>query len=81
MTTLGADSPPPARDLRDAAMGVLARTLSPRYLEEHTLLPLGVDDDGAVLLAVSGVPDWTVLDELSRLFKRPIRLVEHAAGA
>ncbi len=61
-------------------MGELARTLSPRYLEEHTLLPLGVDDEGAVLLAVSGVPDVTVLDELSRLYERPIRLVEHSAG-
>ena len=74
------DAPPPARDLRDAAIGVLARRLSPRYLEEHTLLPLGVDDDGALVLAVGAAPDSTVLDELGRLFERPIRLVQHAIG-
>ncbi|MBC7843168.1 MAG: type II/IV secretion system protein [Gemmatimonadaceae bacterium] len=74
------DAPPPARDLRDAAAGVLARRLSPRYLEEHTLLPLGVDDDGALVVAVGAPPDATVLDELGRLYERPIRFVEHAIG-
>ena len=80
MTVLHDDAPPPARDLRDAAIGVLARRLSPRYLEEHTVLPLGVDTDGALVLAVGAVPDSTVLDELGRLFERPIRLVEHPIG-
>ncbi len=80
MTLVRDDAPPPARDLRDAATGVLARRLSPRYLEEHTLLPLGVDDDGALVLAVGVAPDSTVLDELGRLFERPIRLVEHPIG-
>ena len=80
MTVLHGDAPPPARDLRDAAIGVLARRLSPRYLEEHTLLPLGVDSDGALVLAVGATPDSTVLDELGRLFERPIRLVEHPVG-
>lgn len=69
-----------ARDLREAATGEYARRLSPRYLEEHTLVPLGVDPDGTVVLAVAEPPDVTVLDELSRLFDRPLRLVEHAAG-
>ena len=74
------EAPPPARDLRDAAIGPLARRLSPRYLEEHTVLPLGVDADGALVLAVGARPDSTVLDELGRLFERPIRLVEHPIG-
>ena len=68
------------RDLRDAATGLLARRLSPRYLEQHTVLPLGVADDGAVVLAVGHTPDVTVLDELSRLFERPIRVVEYPIG-
>ena len=80
MTVLHDEAPPPARDLRDAAVGVLARRLSPRYLEEHTLLPLGVDADGALVVAVGGAPDATVLDELGRLFERPIRLVQHPIG-
>jgi general secretion pathway protein E len=80
VTVLEHDAPPPARDLRDAATGTLARRLSPRYLEEHTVLPLGVDTDGAVVLAVGDAPNSTVIDELGRLFERPIRLVQHPAG-
>ncbi len=80
MTVVTEDAPPPARDLRDAAIGVLARRLSPRYLEEHTLLPLGVDDGGALVVAVGAPPDATVLDELGRLYERPIRFVEHPIG-
>lgn len=80
MTVLHEDAPPPARDLRDAAIGVLARRLSPRYLEEHSVLPLGVDDAGILVLAVGAQPDSTVLDELGRLFERPIRIVEHPIG-
>ena len=80
MTLADHDAPALVRDLRDAATSVLARKLSPRYLEEHSLLPLGVDDDGAVVVAVGGALDVTVLDELGRLFGRPIRLVEHAIG-
>jgi len=59
---------------------MLARRLSPRYLEEHTLLPLGVDDAGALVLAVGATPDSTVLDELGRLFGRQIRVIQHPAG-
>lgn len=80
MTLVHEDAPPPARDLRDAATGVLARRLSPRYLEEHSVLPLGVDEDGALVLAVGDAPDSTVLDELGRLYERPIRLVQHPIG-
>jgi general secretion pathway protein E len=80
VTLVHDDAPPPARDLRDAATGVLARRLSPRYLEEHTLLPLGVDPDGALVVAVGDAPDSTVLDELGRLFERPVRLVQHPIG-
>ena len=70
----------PATDLRDAAAGALARQLSPRYLEEHCLLPLGVDADGALMLAVTTDPDATVLDELRRFYERPTRLVLYPAG-
>ncbi len=80
MTIVRDEAPPPARDLRDAATGALARRLSPRYLEEHSVLPLGVDDDGALVLAVGAPPDSTVLDELGRLFERPIRFVQHPVG-
>jgi len=61
-------------DLRAAAAGALAARLSPRYLEEHCLIPLQVDDD--TLTAAAGKPlDPTVLDELSRIFDRPVRVV------
>ena len=62
--------------LRDAASGPLAAELSVRYMEEHALLPLSVDDDGVLVVACGVVPDPTVTDELARRFKRPVRLVE-----
>jgi general secretion pathway protein E len=68
------------RDLREAANGPLAARLSPRYLDEHCLLPLGIDADGALATAVGGPIDATVIDELMRLFGRPLRLVELPAG-
>jgi type II secretory ATPase GspE/PulE/Tfp pilus assembly ATPase PilB-like protein len=67
-------------DLRAAATGELALRLSPRYLDEHCLLPLGIADDGAVITAVGRTLDPTVTDELSRLFRRPLRLVPHPAA-
>ena len=70
----------PARDLRAAASGPLAMELSPRYLDEHCLIPLGIDPDGALATAVGGEIDPTVSDELIRLFGRPLRLVEMHAG-
>ena len=70
----------PARDLREAANGPLARRLSTRYLDEHCLLPLGLEPDGALATAVGGPLEPTVMDELSRLFGAPLRLIEMPAG-
>ena len=70
----------PLPDLRAAALGELALRLSPRYLDEHCLLPLGIGDDGALITAVGRPLDPTVTDELSRLFRRPLRLVQHPAA-
>ena len=67
-------------DLRAAASGELALRLSPRYLDEHCLLPLGIGDDGALITAVGRPLDPTVTDELSRLYRRPLRLVQHPAA-
>jgi general secretion pathway protein E len=67
-------------DLREAANGPLASRLSPRYLDEHCVLPLGIDADGAMATAVGGPLDPTVSDELSRLFGRRLRLIEMPAG-
>ncbi|MCI0433743.1 MAG: GspE/PulE family protein [Gemmatimonadetes bacterium] len=68
------------RDLRQAAAGPLAARLSARYLDEHCLLPLGIDADGALMTAVGGPLDPTVSDELARLFGRRLRLIEMPAG-
>jgi type II secretory ATPase GspE/PulE/Tfp pilus assembly ATPase PilB-like protein len=70
----------PLPDLRAAAAGELAMRLSPRYLDEHCLLPLGIDDAGAVVTATGGPVDPTVTDELARLFRRPLRLVSYPAA-
>lgn len=69
-----------SRDLREAAGGPLALRLSPRYLEEHCLIPLAIDADGALATAVGGPVDEGVQDELSRIFRRPLRLIEVPAG-
>jgi general secretion pathway protein E len=69
-----------AKDLREAANGPLAARLSPRYLDEHCLLPLAIDAEGAVATAVAGAIDATVRDELVRVFGRPLRLIEMPAG-
>ncbi|HUQ81736.1 MAG TPA: GspE/PulE family protein, partial [Gemmatimonadaceae bacterium] len=70
----------PLPDLRAAASGELALRLSPRYLDEHCVLPLGVGEDGALITAVGRPLDPTVTDELSRLYRRPLRLVQHPAA-
>jgi type II secretory ATPase GspE/PulE/Tfp pilus assembly ATPase PilB-like protein len=75
-----AQGSPPLPDLRTAASGELALRLSPRYLDEHCLLPLGIGDDGEVILAVGRPLDPTVTDELTRLFRRPLRLVQLPAA-
>jgi len=70
------DAPRQARDLRDAAAGPLARRLSPKYLEEHCLLPLEVDDAGYLVVAAGAALDPTTVDELCWTFERRVRLVE-----
>jgi type II secretory ATPase GspE/PulE/Tfp pilus assembly ATPase PilB-like protein len=67
-------------DLRAAASGPLAARLSPRYLEEHCLIPLAIDADGALTAAAGRPLDATVVDELARLFDRPVRLVDAPAA-
>ena len=69
-----------SRDLREAAGGPLASRLSPRYLEEHCLIPLGIDPDGTLATAIGGPIDSGVEDELSRIFQRKLRLVDVPAG-
>jgi type II secretion system protein E len=54
--------------------------VSPKYLEEHTLLPLGVEDDGSLMVAVSGPLDPAVADELSQTYGRRISVVEVPAA-
>jgi type II secretory ATPase GspE/PulE/Tfp pilus assembly ATPase PilB-like protein len=70
----------PLPDLRTAAAGELALRLSPRYLDEHCLLPLGIDRDGTLITAIGRQVDPTVTDELTRLFRRPLRLVQYPAA-
>ncbi|MEO5904052.1 MAG: GspE/PulE family protein [Gemmatimonadaceae bacterium] len=69
-----------ARDLREAAGGALASRLSPRYLEEHCLIPLGIADDGLLEIAVGSGLDASVADELSRLYKKKLRAVQVPPG-
>jgi len=70
---------PASRDLRQAAAASLARRLSPKYLEEHCLLPLEIDTSGALVVAVGGTLDPGTTDELSLFYERPLRLVTVAA--
>ena len=67
-------------DLRAAAAGALAARLSPRYLEEHRLIPLEIDANGVLTVAAGKVLDATVLDELSRVFERPVRAIPAEAA-
>jgi type II secretory ATPase GspE/PulE/Tfp pilus assembly ATPase PilB-like protein len=62
-------------DLRAAAAGPLAARLSPRYLEEHCLIPVAVEQDGTLTTAAGKTLDSVVVDELARLFARPVRIV------
>jgi len=70
---------PASRDLRRAAAGPLARRLSPKYLEEHCLLPLEIDGTGELVVAVGGPLDPSTQDELGLLYERPLRFVEVAS--
>ncbi|MGH7696016.1 MAG: hypothetical protein ACRENH_13605, partial [Gemmatimonadaceae bacterium] len=65
-----------AQDLREAAAGEWAQRLSPRYLDQHCLLPLGVSDDRSLLVAAGEPVSQSTLDELELLFDKPIRIVE-----
>jgi general secretion pathway protein E len=69
-----------ATDLRAGAAGPLARRLSPKYLEEHCLVPLSMTDAGELLVAAGAPLDPTVIDELSWTYECPVRLVEAAAA-
>jgi general secretion pathway protein E len=76
-----APSPAPVtRDLRAAAVSALAARLSPKYLEEHTLLPLGLAEDGTLLIAVGGPLDPAVADELRSTYGRKISPIELPAA-
>ncbi len=69
-----------AQDLREAAAGEWAQRLSPRYLDQHCLLPLGTADDHSLLVAAGEAVSQSTLDELELLFDRPIRIVEASAA-
>src|SRR5437879_13612010 len=77
----GASEPPrTGADLRAAAAGPWAQRLSPKYLEEHCLLPVGVNDAGELLVAAGEVPDPTVIDELCWTYDRRVKLVDAPAA-
>ena len=67
-------------DLRGAASGVLAERLSPKYLEEHGVLPLAVTEEGELLVAAGEPLDPTTVDELAWAYERPVRLVAAPAA-
>jgi len=69
------DSRPANRDLREAASAPLAQRLSAKYLEQHCLLPLEIDADGSLRIAVGGPLDPTVVDELRLTYERPVTLL------
>jgi general secretion pathway protein E len=74
------DSSRLTRDLRAAASGPLARRLSPRYLEQHCILPLELDDGGTLIVAAGQPLDPTTIDELCWTFERRVKLVEAPAA-
>ncbi|UCF19838.1 MAG: Flp pilus assembly complex ATPase component TadA, partial [Gemmatimonadota bacterium] len=76
----GGESPRLTQDLRKAASGSLARRLSPKYLEQHCILPLELDDGGALVVAAGGPLDPTTVDELCWTFERRVKLVEAPAA-
>jgi general secretion pathway protein E len=70
----------PAVDLREAAAGEWAQRLSPRYLDQHCLMPLGTAEDRSLLVAAGEAVSQSTLDELELLFERPVKLVEASAA-
>lgn len=69
-----------ARDLRAAAVGPLANRVSPKYLEEHVLLPLGVAEDGSILVAADGPLEPDIAYELQQTYGRSLSLVQAPAA-
>ena len=63
------------RDLRSAASGELALRFPRRWLEEHTVLPLGVGPNGTVVVAAAGSVETSVSDALQRVLKSAVRFV------
>lgn len=62
--------------LRDAAAGELASRLPAPWLEEHLVVPLRMEPDGAVVVAAGRGLDATVTDELARVFGGAVRVVD-----
>ncbi len=70
---------PNVRILRDAASAPAALRFPARWLEEHALLPLTIDDNLAVV-AADGFPDTLVLAALRRHFAVPVQFTQYRAG-
>ncbi|MEO7996724.1 MAG: hypothetical protein ABI852_04720, partial [Gemmatimonadaceae bacterium] len=68
------------RDLRSAAIGELALRFPARWLEEHSVLPLEITADGAVVVASAGEVDTSVSDALQRTLKARLQFVTVAGG-
>ncbi|HZE76560.1 MAG TPA: hypothetical protein VE091_14700, partial [Gemmatimonadales bacterium] len=66
-------------DLRAAAAHALAQRLSPKYWEEHCLLPLELTDTELIVAAGAEV-DATVVDELCWVYDRRVTLVPAPAA-
>lgn len=86
--TVPASTPPAAsgavntegRDLRSAAAGELALRFPARWLEEHSVLPLEMTADGAVVVATASEVDTSVSDALQRTLKARVQFVTVAGG-
>ncbi len=74
-STVGGAAGRSTQDLRVAASGPLARRLSPKYLEQHSILPLEIRD-GTLIVAAGAPLDPTTLDELSWTFESRVQVVE-----
>ena len=69
-----------AADLRAGATSALARRVSPKYLDEHCLVPLSITDVGELLVAAGGPLDPTTVDELAWTYERTVRVIEAPAA-
>ncbi|NIR42828.1 MAG: multicopper oxidase domain-containing protein [Gemmatimonadetes bacterium] len=75
----GVDATRPTGDLRSAAAGPLARRLSPKYMEQHSLLPLELQN-GTLLVAAGSPLDPATIDELSWTYEARVKLVDAPAA-